>query len=248
MSNRVASLLLTALLLAAAAPGANTAATNSTTYAPRRQPALKLEQTRTEQAWGSVLTLSGQYQGAGGTVNLRSTVTKTKTDTGATPPPSSVGEIDPEQPGDYDPGSDYYFSYSEMTRPDGRPLAQALYEFESAANRSVLQVTIGGVTIAFDFNTGQTSPTSDADQERLSAWAQSEDAPLVDQASVEIIRQGGQQAATELLLNYYAIAMMVDPAEGVPVEDDGVSGVDGSVGGSAARGVRWVKAGGAGRV
>lgn len=61
MSNRVASLLLTALLLAAAAPGANTAATNSTTYAPRQQPALKLEQTRTDHAWGAVLTHQGQH-------------------------------------------------------------------------------------------------------------------------------------------------------------------------------------------
>ncbi|HLL73852.1 MAG TPA: hypothetical protein VK421_01035 [Pyrinomonadaceae bacterium] len=251
MLNRVTSLLLAASLLLFAPPSANTAATNSTAYAPPRQAALSISQTRVEQAGSTVLTLTGQYRAAGGVVNLRSTVTKVNVDLAGTnppptPPPSRAENVEPAQEERYDPGADYYHSYSEMSTSDGRPLAQAAYEYEEAANRSVLYITIGGVTLAFDLNTQEPSPISDADQERLNAWAQSEDAALVDQTSVAIIEQGGQQASTELLLNYYAVAMFVDSAEGVPVEDPGGSGAANTGSRPARRGVQalMVKVGG----
>jgi hypothetical protein len=220
MLNRAASLLLAASLLAAAAPAGTVAAGGGTTSAsPLQQPSLRITQTRTQQAGSTVLTLTGQYQTTGGLISLRSTVTKIDVDLTVAPPVSSYSEVQPEEPGEYDPGSDVYYAYSEMRRSDGTLLTQATYEYEDAADRSMLYVTLGGVTVALDLNTQEAVPVSDADQARLDQWAQSQDASLVDEASVAIIQQGAGQASPELLLNYYAIAMMIDPAQGVPTEE-----------------------------
>ena len=73
-----------------------------------------------------------------------------------------------------------------------------------------MYITLGGVTLTFDLNTQEAVPISDSDQQRLDAWAASEDATLVEDTSVAIINDGSQQANSEVLLNYYAVAMLVD--------------------------------------
>lgn len=133
-----------------------------------------------------------------------------------TPPSNSAGEIDPEESGDGGPGSDYYYSYSEITRPDGVPLAQALYEYDASVSRDQLALTVGGVTLRFDHETRQAAPLTEQEQALLDAWATSEDASLLEEVSVAVIEQGHQQADPELLLNYYAIAIFADPGEPEP--------------------------------
>jgi len=90
------------------------------------------------------------------------------------------------------------------------PLVNTSYEYEASTNRSVLYITISGVTLSFNLNTLEVGPVTDLDSERLNAWLEGEDGRLVQDASVAIIEQGSQQADAELLLNYYAVSMLVD--------------------------------------
>lgn len=110
----------------------------------------------------------------------------------------------------YDPGYDYYYSYSEMARPDGAVIANASYEYQASTNQNTLSITVSGVTLTFDLNTEEAAPLSDADQEQLQAWGASEDANIVRDTSIAIIDEGSQQSPSQLLLNYYAIALFVD--------------------------------------
>ena len=50
----------------------------------------------------------------------------------------------------YDPGYDYYYAYNEMIRADGTPIAEAVYEYQSAYNQNNLYLTVGGVTLTFN--------------------------------------------------------------------------------------------------
>jgi hypothetical protein len=124
----------------------------------------------------------------------------------------------PVEEGGYDPGYDYYYSYSEMARPDGTVIANASYEYQASANLNNLYVTVGGVTLTFDLTTEEAAPISDAEQQQLDAWGASEDANTVRDTSIAIIDEGAQQSPSQLLLNYYAIALFVDT---VPVTASG---------------------------
>ncbi len=115
--------------------------------------------------------------------------------------------------GGEDPGYQYYYSESQMTKSDGIVMIEAVYQYEQSANQNVLSFTIGGVTITLDLNTQEALPISDDDQQRLEAWGASEDATLVRDTSVAIIDQGAQQPF-EVVQNYYAIAILLDTIPG----------------------------------
>ncbi len=122
--------------------------------------------------------------------------------------------VKPQNPapveGGYDPGYEYYYAYSGMTRPDGSVMAEAAYEYDSSASQNTLSITLGGVTLNCDLATEEAAPLSDAEQAQLEAWGTSDDANMVRDASLVIIDEGPQQTPSQLLLNYYAIALFVD--------------------------------------
>jgi hypothetical protein len=118
----------------------------------------------------------------------------------------------------YDPGYDYYYAYSGMSRPDGTVVAQAVYEYQTSGSQNTLYLTLGGVTLTCNLSTEEAAPISEAEQQQLEVWGASEDASLVRDTSVAIIDEGPQQSPSQLLLNYYAIALLVDT---VPVTASG---------------------------
>jgi hypothetical protein len=106
-----------------------------------------------------------------------------------------------------------------MTKSDGTVMVEAIYDYEKATGRNMLYITLGGVTLSFNLNTQEPGELSDADQQKLDAWATSQDATLVQDASASIITDGSQQADPEILLNYYGVAMLVDftpPTASIP--------------------------------
>jgi hypothetical protein len=163
--------------------------------------------TATQPGGGTVINLTGHYQTRGNTINLRASTVKSGFHIRATGPPSESPSTAEEG---YQPDADYYYSNNEMTKSDGTVMVEAVYEYEQPTNRSMLYITLGGVTLNFDLNTQQAGELSDADQQRLDAWAASEDASLVEDTSVALINNGSQQSNSEVLLNYYAVAMFVD--------------------------------------
>jgi hypothetical protein len=125
-------------------------------------------------------------------------------------PPSLTGQ-NPEMVRDpYDPGYDYYYSYSGMSRGDGTIVAEAVYEYQPSASQNTLSLVLGGVTLTCDLSTEETSALSEAEQSQLEAWGAGEDANMVRDALLAIIEDGPQQSPSQLLLNYYAIALYVD--------------------------------------
>ena len=120
--------------------------------------------------------------------------------------------------GGYDPGYDYYYAYSGMSRPDGTVVAQAVYEYQTSGSQNTLYLTLGGVTLTCNLLTEEAAPISEAEQQQLEVWGASEDANMVRDASLAIIEEGPQQSPSQLLLNYYAIALFVD---GVPITASG---------------------------
>jgi len=128
-----------------------------------------------------------------------------------TPRGPLVAQQDPEMVQDpYDPGYNYYYAYSSMSRPDGTVVAQAVYEYQASGSQNTLYLTLGGVTVTCNLVTEEAAPVSEAEQQQLETWGASEDADMVRGASLAIIEEGPQQSPSQLLLNYYAIALYVD--------------------------------------
>jgi len=92
----------------------------------------------------------------------------------------------------YDPGYDYY-AYNEMIRADGTPIAEAVYEYQSAYNQNNLYLTVGGVTLTFNVATEEVAPISDSDEAQLDSWGSSDDASIVRDTCVAIIEDGPNQ-------------------------------------------------------
>lgn len=122
----------------------------------------------------------------------------------------------PAPDGGWEERVDFYYANSDMSRSEGGPLSYAVYELDRPASHNLLRITLGGTTVTLDFATGQPHPISDADYARLNAWRDSDDARLTRAAGESLIQHGGGDS--DDLLAYYAIAMMVDPAEHVPPE------------------------------
>lgn len=215
MLHRGASLFLAVVLCLCLAvlPFGNAAAVKTEIRIRSQGSALELSQTRVNRPdGGRRLNLTGQHQAGKDRVNLRAVTVASK-------PPKAGGAIggipgspNLPQPGEeeYRPVEDYYYSYSEMSRSDGTLLVQATYEYEQPTNLNMLYINAGGVALSFDLNTEQPGPITASDLERLNQWLTSQDGILVQDTSVAIIEQGSQQADPELLMNYYAVAMMVD--------------------------------------
>lgn len=105
-----------------------------------------------------------------------------------------------------------------MSRPDGTVVAQAVYEYQTSGSQNTLYLTLGEVTLTCNLLTGEAAPISEAEQQQLEVWGASDDANIVRDASLAIIEEGTQQSPSQLLLNYYAIALFVD---GVPITASG---------------------------
>jgi len=118
----------------------------------------------------------------------------------------------------------YYYSDSEMISYDGSRFAEAVYEFDQGSGLDRLDVTLGEVTISFDLATKTTLPISEQDQAKLQQYAQSQDLQLVQDVSVALLQNQEQFADLELLFGFLAIAMLVDPAEHVPLEETALDG------------------------
>lgn len=104
-----------------------------------------------------------------------------------------------------------YYRRTSKWRGTIRPAKpEAVYEYQTSTNQNTLYLTLGGVTITCDLISEETAPISDAEQEQLEAWGASEEGNLVRDASVAIIQEGTPQSPSQLLLNYYAIALLVD--------------------------------------
>lgn len=213
---RVTSILLATVLCLAVLPFGSAALVKPKAGTVSQESPLQLSQTKVDLPnGGRMLTLTGQYQIGARRVNLRSTVLATNPVQVLGPPPIE-GRPDSAAQEEYRPEEDHYYSYSEMSRSEGTPLVQATYEFEASTDRSMLYITISGVTLSFNLNTEELGPVTDEDLERLNQWLTSDDGRLVQDTSVAIIQQGPQQGDPEPLKNYYAIAMLVDnnpPAE-----------------------------------
>jgi hypothetical protein len=208
MLSRVTSILLALVLCFAVLPFGNTSVANTKATTRSQGSALELSQTRVDLPdGGRMLNLTGQYQVGSQRVNLRSVTIASKLNGGVTPSSPNMPEPGEQE---YRPEEDYYYSYSEMSRSDGTPLAQATYEFEEPTDRSMLYITIGGVTLSFNVNTQELGPVTEADLERANQWLASEDGRLVQDTSVAIIEYGDPEANWELLLNFYSVAMLVD--------------------------------------
>lgn len=113
----------------------------------------------------------------------------------------------------------YYYSDSEMISNDGSRFAEAVYEFDQGSGLDRLDVTLGEVTISFDLATETTLPISEQDQAKLQQYAQSQDLQLVQDVSIALLQNQEQFADLELLFGFLAIAMLVDPADHVPLEE-----------------------------
>lgn len=107
-------------------------------------------------------------------------------------------------------GAYYYSSDSEMSKSDGTVLVEAVYNYEQATGSSMLYITLGGVALSFDLKNEEAQPVSEADGQRLEAWAATEDAALLQDVSIALIEEGAQQNYQEPLLNFYTVAMLVD--------------------------------------
>ena len=139
-------------------------------------------------------------------VNLRSS--SVKAPRGPTGPPSQSPNT---ASGDtYQPDAEYYYSDSEMTNSDGTVMVEAVYNYEQSTAQNTLSITLGGVTLSYDLNNPDAWPVSDTDEQRVESWASTDDAALVEDTSTAIVSQGAQQADPHNLLNYYAVAMLVD--------------------------------------
>src|SRR5687768_15811406 len=97
-----------------------------------------------------------------------------------------------------------------MSKADGTVLVEAVYNYEDATGNSILTITLGGVALTFDMKNEDAPEVSEADAQRLAAWAATEDASLVQDASIALIQYDGQEGYQDTLLNYYAVAMLVD--------------------------------------
>lgn len=211
MLYRGTGVFLVVILFVAALPFGNTTPAKIKGEPRPQTPGLQLSQTRVDLPdGGKILKLTGQYQVGEKRVNLRALTTMTNRPQYGGPPPIGTPNGSAAEGESWSPETDNYHSNSDMSRSDGTPLVQATYEYEDAANRSMLYITITGVTLTFNFNTEEVGPVTDVDSERLNAWLQSEDGRLVQDTSIAIIEQGSQQAESELLLNYYAVAMLID--------------------------------------
>jgi hypothetical protein len=211
---RLTAILLLVMILCVGGIVLHTANTKTKSAAGAQDSPLTLTQTKVSQPGGGmVYNLKGRYQNGSQVVNIRAFTVKADRSVSPGPPQQNRPENTEER---YDPGSDYYYSNSEMTRSDGGVLVEAVYEYQQPTNRSILYITLGGVALTFDLNTEEVGPLTDADEAHLNAWLASEDGHLVQDTSVAIINNGPEQTEPELLLNFYAIAMLVDtnpPAE-----------------------------------
>ncbi|HBB90030.1 MAG TPA: hypothetical protein DC047_20695 [Blastocatellia bacterium] len=190
-------------------------ATLKTKANPKPQvDSLVLSQTRFDLPnGGRMLTLTGQYQVGNQAVKLRASNVAGNVVDMTGPPIAASSEAFEEE---WKPEEDYYYSDSAMDRSDGSPLMRATYEYQEAAQRSTLYITLGSVNLVFDLDTDEAGPITAVDEDRLNEWLTSEDGRLVRDTSIAIIQQADQQTYPELLLNYYAVAMLVDndpPAE-----------------------------------
>src|SRR2546423_4326746 len=186
----------------------NPTADKASTGATSQNPGLTISTTRTAWPDGTkvVWNLTGHYQNAAGhVVNLRaSTVRPAKCqDCGINPGISpSTAEAMPSED-QYRPDSDYYYSNSEMMKSDGAILVETTYEYEQPANRNVLRLLLGGVTITLDMNAQTFDEISDSDYAQLQSWLSSDDGHLAEQTGVAIVQEGQQQYDNEALLTYY---------------------------------------------
>ena len=202
MLYRTLCLFLVGSLLLIASPLGNTA-TPARVGRAQSAGTLQMQQSQTvTPSGGAMYRLRGQYNSGQQAVKLNALTVRG--------PSFSVTTPNYAEEGRYEPDAEYYYSYAEMSRSDGMPLVQTTYEYEETANRNMLYITIAGVTLTFNLNTGEEGPITDEEQARLNAWIESEDGRLVQDASDAILEQGQGQVEGELLLNYYAVTMMVD--------------------------------------
>jgi hypothetical protein len=214
----------------------------------RATDSLQMQQTQTTTPDGTTTyRMTGQYNTGLGLVKLRTTTVKgpnfnilrplpipgpTQNGTSANPnsaaSPSMPNSVS-QEPG-YDPGGDYYYSQSEMSKSDGTPIVEVTYEYEEYANRSVYYTTFGEVTQSFDFNTEEVSPITDDQAAQLDAWMASQDGHMAQDTTVAITQQGSQQASGETLLNYYLLGMLIDndPTPGATAKGNSKGGAHSS--------------------
>lgn len=114
---------------------------------------------------------------------------------------------------------EYYYSDSEIMSSDGSQYAEAVYEFDPGTGLDRLDVTLGGVTMSFDLASQTMLPMSEEDQAKLQQYAQNPDLRLVQDVSIELLKNQAQFTEQDLLFGYVSIAMLVDPADHVPIEE-----------------------------
>jgi hypothetical protein len=148
--------------------------------------------------------LTGSYQNAGRTVNLRATTIRgICKDCGINPgvSPNTAQQMPSED--QYSPDSNYYYSNSEMTKSDGTVLIETTYDYEQTTGRNVLHLIVGGVSITLDMDAQTFDEIPDSDYAQLQGWRSSDDGHLSEQTGVAIVQQGHQQSDNEALLTYY---------------------------------------------
>ena len=181
----------------------------------QQPPSLTLSTTNLSSPDGTKLStlLTGRYQNDAKVVNLRALLSKVPRaeymgPPNILPPIGGTQSATAESPSD----TESYQNDSEMSRSDGTVMVEAVYQYERSTGQNMLYLTLGGVTLTFNLDTQKAGPITDADQQKLDAWAASEDAALVEEASVAIINDAYQQPenTTEALLNYFVLGMFVD--------------------------------------
>lgn len=114
---------------------------------------------------------------------------------------------------------EYYYSDSEIVSSDGSQFAEAVYEFDPGRGLDRLDVTLGGVTMSFDLASQTMLPMSEEEQATLQQYAQSPDLRLVQDVSIALLQNQAQFTDQDLLFGYASVAMLVDPADHVPIEE-----------------------------
>lgn len=121
----------------------------------------------------------------------------------------------PMSDGSWEERVDYLYADGNMSKSDGSPLSYSVRELDRSVSQNLLYITLDGVTLTFNLNTGDEVSVSDADLELLNNWVVGQDGRLVQDTGNALIQQGNQ-LEKETYLNYGLVAMLVDtnpPAE-----------------------------------
>ncbi|HJQ34400.1 MAG TPA: hypothetical protein VJ866_19625 [Pyrinomonadaceae bacterium] len=73
----------------------------------------------------------------------------------------------PTSDGGWEERVDFHYSDSDQIKGGGNTLAYATYELDRPSDYSIMNVTLGGVTLTYNLDTQEAYPVSDSDPDAL---------------------------------------------------------------------------------